>query len=592
METRLIIFLILALAIIIGYPYLLEQLGYAPTQPPQEQGQPAKPAEPLTGAAPAPTSKSKPDAVAASPLTPSGDRSSERPADSAHAQRPPIAEERVEVTTDLYRATFTTRGAEVTSWELIRYTMPGQDGPKPVQLVHQEGKFRGPLSLQLSDAALTTVLTQGLYRVERDFTSLDAAHPTGHLRFRWASADGAVRIEKAFTFHHGSYLMEVEVRTEGLSGDLDLGLGTNFGIVEWGQGFIGLVGPALMVDDQLVKESPDTEIERKGAIRWAGLQDKYFLAVLLPTQASAVLLKNEGPQLVSARLRAPVPAAGSALTFQLFAGPKEFDTLRDLNVGLEETIDFGWFIYDSFSLVRAVAKPLFSVLRFLYEYTHNYGVTIILLTVAIKLLFVPLQYKSYKSMKQMQVIQPKVLELQKKHTDDRERLNRELLKLYRDHKVNPVGGCLPMLLQMPVFVALFNILYMTIDLRQAPFVLWVTDLSAADPYYVLPVLMGASMVVQQKIMPTTMDPTQAKVMLVLPALMTLLFLNFPAGLVLYWLTNNVLTIGQQVITDQYIFKQPAAAVAESTPGDRDARPGKKKKDKAEQPSETDTPIEA
>jgi len=592
METRLIIFLVLALAIIIGYPYVLEQLGYAPTPPPQEQSRPAKPEEPLTGTTPASTSEAKPNAVAALPLPPSGDRSSKWPADSVHAQPSQIAEERVEVVTDLYRATFTNRGAELTSWQLSRYTMPGPDGPRLVQLVPQEGKFRGPLSLHLSDSTLTTALAQSLYRVERDFTSLDAAHPTGHLRFHWASADGAVRIVKAFTFRHGSYLTEVEVRTEGLSGDLDLSLGTNFGIVEWGQGFIGLVGPAMMVDDQLVKVSPDTEVERKGPIRWAGLQDKYFLAVLLPAQASAVLLKNEGPQLVSARLRAPAPAAGSALTFQLFAGPKEFDTLRDLNVGLEETIDFGWFIYDSFSLVRAVAKPLFSVLRFFYEYTHNYGVTIILLTVAIKLLFVPLQYKSYKSMKQMQVIQPKVLDLQKKHADDRERLNRELLKLYRDHKVNPVGGCLPMLLQMPVFVALFNILYMTIDLRQAPFVLWVTDLSAADPYYVLPVLMGASMVVQQKIMPTTMDPTQAKVMLILPALMTLLFLNFPSGLVLYWLTNNVLTIAQQVITDQYIFKLPAAAAAESPPAEREARPGKKKKDKAERPSETDTPIEA
>jgi len=183
------------------------------------------------------------------------------------------------------------------------------------------------------------------------------------------------------------------------------------------------------------------------------------------------------------------------------------------------------------------------------------------LTLAIKLMFVPLQYKSYKSMKQMQVIQPKVLALQTKLKDDRERLNKELIKLYKDHKVNPVGGCLPMVLQMPVFVALFNILYMTIDLRQAPFMLWIKDLSVQDPYYVLPIIMGATMVIQQKITPTTMDPTQAKIMLFLPVFMTFLFVNFPAGLVLYWLTNNVLTITQQVVTERLFAKKwqvPAA----------------------------------
>jgi YidC/Oxa1 family membrane protein insertase len=290
-------------------------------------------------------------------------------------------------------------------------------------------------------------------------------------------------------------------------------------------------------------------------VQWVALQDKYFLSVLMPQGASAALAKKEGDKLVSAGVR--LPASGARTTdLQLYAGPKEYDTLRSLNVGLEETIDFGWFIFGSWSVVKAVAKPIFYVLRFINEYTHNYGVTIILLTMGIKMLFVPLQYKSYKSMKQMQLVQPKVLALQEKYKDDRDKLNKELIKLYRDHKVNPVGGCLPMVLQMPVFVALFNILYMTIDLRQAPFVGWITDLSVQDPYYVLPIIMGATMVIQQKITPTTMDPTQAKIMLVLPVFMTFLFVNFPAGLVLYWLTNNVLTIGQQVVTDRLFAIRP------------------------------------
>ena len=398
-------------------------------------------------------------------------------------------------------------------------------------------------------------LREGLYAIETDFTTLDDAHPTGHVTLRFHDPASGLKVQKRLTFRHENYLVDVSLTVDGLSGAYDIVLGTNFGIVEWGDGFIGLIGSASLVDGKVEKETPDLELERKGSVQWVALQDKYFLSVLMPQGASAALAKKEGDKLVSAGVR--LPATGAHTTdLQLYAGPKEYDTLRSLNVGLEETIDFGWFIFGSWSVVKAVAKPIFYVLRFINEYTHNYGVTIILLTMGIKMLFVPLQYKSYKSMKQMQLVQPKVLALQEKYKDDRDKLNKELIKLYRDHKVNPVGGCLPMVLQMPVFVALFNILYMTIDLRQAPFVGWITDLSVQDPYYVLPIIMGATMVIQQKITPTTMDPTQAKIMLVLPVFMTFLFVNFPAGLVLYWLTNNVLTIGQQVLTDRLFAIRP------------------------------------
>ena len=243
------------------------------------------------------------------------------------------------------------------------------------------------------------------------------------------------------------------------------------------------------------------------------------------------------------------------LGYFLFQVPANLFLAR---IGVRRWITFIVMAWGALSAATALVQSpaTFYVLRFLNEYTHNYGVTIILLTMGSELLFVPLQYKSYKSMKQMQMIQPKVAALQEKLKDDRDKLNKELIKLYRDHKVNPVGGCLPMILQMPVFVALFNILYMTIDLRQAPFVGSITDLSVQDPYYVLPIIMGATMVIQQKITPTTMDPTQAKIMLVLPVFMTFLFINFPAGLVLYWLTNNVLTIGQQVLTDRLYANRP------------------------------------
>jgi YidC/Oxa1 family membrane protein insertase len=550
MEKRVIIFLVLSLAIIFGYDYILKELGWLPQPPPKQE---ASNQEPVSQSDPAQTQTIQ----AGNDVNKSGAElvrqvGESQPSPSSSEVTLPSSEQTVTVETDLFRAELTNRGGVVKSWELKRYhTAPPEQ--KPVQLVYSGGKFRGPLSITVPDIDVEKALREGLYTVEKNFTTLNASHPTGQVTLRFQDSDRQIAVEKQLTFHHDSYIVDIAVRLDGVTQPFDVGLGTNFGIVEWGDGFIGLIGSASMVDGKVEKETPDTELERKGAVQWVALQDKYFLSVLMPRQATAAVVKKEGDKIISAGVRVAAPASGTSMVLQLYAGPKEYDTLRAFNVGLEDTIDFGWFIFGSWSFVKAVAKPIFYVLRFLYEFTHNYGITIILLTMGLKLLFVPLQYKSYKSMKQMQVIQPRVLAVQEKFKEDRDRLNKELIKLYRDHKVNPVGGCLPMVLQMPVFVALFNILYMTIDLRQAPFMLWITDLSAQDPYYVLPLIMGATMVIQQKITPTTMDPTQAKIMLMLPAFMTFLFINFPAGLVLYWLTNNVLTILQQVITDRYIF---------------------------------------
>jgi YidC/Oxa1 family membrane protein insertase len=553
MEKRVIIFLILSLIILVGYEYLLRQAGLSPVQ--EEAPRPAAdaPREPERDGAPA---KSPPQAAV--PVTPA--RSKEAP--------PAVAEELTEVVTDLYRATISNRGGVIKNWELTKYRLtPERDSP-PVQLVHKEGKFPGPLSLHAGDEALTRNLNESLYQVEREFGTLDAAHPTGRMTLTYQAPGQTpgppVRVRKQLTFHHDSYVVDVAVSTEGIPGALAAGLGTNFGIVEWTEGLIGLIGPASRIGDKIEKDLPDAEQELKGDVAWAALQDKYFMSVLIPSGAAGTLVKKEGDKLASVQVRFPAPSASAPLAFRLYAGPKEFGILKSLDAGLEDTIDFGWFIFGSWDMVKAVAKPLFAVLQFLHDYTSNYGIAIVLLTIGIKLLFAPLQYKSYKSMKEMQLLQPKVLALQNKYKDDRDRLNKELIKLYRDHKVNPVGGCLPMLLQMPVFVALFNVLYMTIELRQAPFLLWVTDLSVPDPFYVLPILMGVTMVIQQKITPTTMDPVQAKIMLLLPAFMTLLFLNFASGLVLYWFTNNLLTIGQQFVTDRYIYKQPTFTSASQT----------------------------
>ncbi|MEX2492284.1 MAG: membrane protein insertase YidC [Nitrospirales bacterium] len=581
MEKRVILFLVLSLGIIFGYDLLLKQLGYSPfSNSPiidEEIHQPDSLEKPRTDRSSSNSSLESP--------TISSDHS-----EIGGDQTAVVNEEMVLVETPLVRVGLSSQGAVITSWELKKFlTQPEEDSPvqSPVQLVYTNGQYPGPLTLRSEGhEELTTTLRQHPYRVKKDFSVLDERHPTGKVVFTYGSDESDVWVQKVLVFHYDSYVVDMEIRTRGISEKLDLVLGTNFGVVEWGQGFIGLLGSAWKIGEELVKESPEADdptIRREGPVEWLALQDKYFISVFMPQEATGIVAKLENEMVVSAALNLPVGVEGQVHKARLYAGPKQFDVLKSFENGLEDTIDFGWFIYGSWAPVKFVAKPLFSVLRYINDYTHNFGWAIIILTLGIKLLFVPLQYKSYKSMQGMKDIQPKVAKLQEKYKDDKQKLNEDLMKLYREHKVNPVGGCLPMFLQMPVFIALFNILYMTIDLRQAPFMLWIHDLSIQDPFYVLPVLMGASMFVQQKIMPTTADPNMAKMMLILPIGLTFLFVTFPAGLVLYWVTNNVLTIAQQFVTDRYVLppKKPGTTeVAKTDPAlpgpDKPDKPGKKK----------------
>ncbi len=572
MEKRIVVFLVISLLIIIGYDFVLKEFGLLP--------QPVQVEEPLS---------QNPDTkISQSENIPNdfiqNDLNRGTQTDGKNIISSPSVEDVENIETSLYQASISNRGAQISSWKLKYYLTQDTDNPQPIDFVYPEGQFAGPLSVTVPNPTVAKLLKDAVYEVSRDFETLSAQTPTGTLSYTFRDDEAGIVVKKILTFHYDSYLVDVVIKTEGLEESVEVLLGTNFGVVEWGQGFIGALGPAWMIGDTLEKESPEPEIRKSGDIRWAALQDKYFISVIIPESGTArgVFARLETEHVVSGGVVFPPSHENDRIAFQLYAGPKQFDAMKNLGYGLEDTIDFGWFIYGSWDIVRMVAKPLFYVLRFLYEYTNNWGVSIILLTCGIKLLFVPLQYKSYKSMQGMQKIQPKVQAVQQKYKDDRERLNRELIKLYKEHKVNPVGGCLPMLLQMPAFISLFNILYMTVDLRQAPFMLWITDLSVPDPYYVLPILMGVSMVLQQKIMPTTMDPTQAKMMLLLPVFLTFLFLTFPAGLVLYWVTNNVLTITQQFVTDRFILKKPTFTQApsdsqEALPQPTDEANGSKKK---------------
>jgi YidC/Oxa1 family membrane protein insertase len=547
MERRIILFLILSMAVIVLYPYLLEKMGLAkrPAPAAPRAVTPKKDAAaPATVTAPAPPSAQ---------ILPTPAPSARVPTSAAEAR-----EQEVTVETDLVKVVFSNRGGVIKRWELKRYLTSDPRDPQPIQLVPAMAKdvsLTLPLTVEVLDAKLQERLSRGLYAVSGKDITLSATQPAADIGFSYADPESGARVSKRLTFHYDSYLVDLVVETAGVTSSTTLSLGTNFGIHQWEEGFVGFIGPATFVSGKINRDLPDREDLRAGQVIWAALQDKYFLAAAIPADPGTriAVIRKEGDKLATVGLRTPASPAKVTGKYRLYVGPKEFDTLAALKLELEETIDFGWFIYGSWSFVRAVAKPLFYAIRYLYELTHNYGVAIVLITVFVKLLLAPLAYKSYKSMKGMAAVQPEMMALQKKYADDRERLNKELMKFYKERKVNPVGGCLPMFFQIPVFIALFNILYMTIELRQAPFILWVKDLSVQDPYYVLPILMGVTMFIQQKIQPTTMDPKQAQIMLLLPVFLTFLFITFPAGLVLYWLTNNVLTIAQQVITDRYIL---------------------------------------
>lgn len=546
MEKRLILFLILSFLIMFFYPYLIKKLGYQPTskearRSPTTTNLPALPGNP----------PSLPDI----------------------RQQAPVTTNEVTVETDLLRAVISMQGGIIKTWELKKYHLGGKRAGEPVQLVYQGTDAIYPLSLLPQGSETVTNPTIELYTPSAQHLVLDKQHSTAELILNYANPAKGEQIQKRLTFHQGNYWINLEIQTAGLAQARMLFLGTNFGIAEWGdanRGFAGFIGPTHLIDGKVVHDPPNKlsqPVEHEGPIQWSALQDKYFLAAFIPQEAARrVWVMKQGEEQKDQKVTVGLPGipAREKTTMQLllYAGPKEYDALKALRVHLEETIDFGWFIYGSWVLVRVVAQPLFVVLRFLQHYTHNYGVAIILLTMLMRVLFIPLTHKSYQSMKAMQVIQPKVAALQKKYKDNKEQLNREMLELYRQHKVNPFGGCLPSLLQMPVFVALFNILYTTIELRQAPFMLWIQDLSAKDPYYVLPILMGITMVIQQKLQPSQMDPRQARLMLLMPAGLTVLFLNFPSGLVLYWMTSNLLSIGQQAITMKY-FERPIHEPAKS-----------------------------
>ena len=480
------------------------------------------------------------------------------------APEPAVPEERereITIDTPLYRAVFSNVGPALKSFKLKKYRLTTQPESPLVELAHGETDFMRVFfdpSNQEGAAPIT-------FKASETAFSLDPWSAPRELVFTAVTPAG-VSIRQSYVIDPNRYLIELNVdyinRSErSLEGSIKARV-ANLPPKEK-TSYYSFTGLSFLKEGKVEEMDPGKlakgEITFSGPFQWFSYQEDYFMAALIPenTPQGRFIGRALPSGIVEGDWVGPAeylgPGGRLSSRFTLFLGPRELGILKEAGKNLEKAVNFGW--------TDIIAKPLLYTLRFFNGYFHNYGIAIILLTIIIKILFWPLTHKSYKSMKEMQKLQPLMAKLREKYKGNKEQMNKELMGLYKTYKVNPVGGCLPMVIQIPVFFALFRVLGVSIELRHAPFFLWINDLSAPDrlfrfpfevpfmsPPYGIPVLtllMGASMFIQQKMTPTPGDPTQAKIMLFLPIIFTVMFINFPSGLVLYWLVNNLLSIGQQ-----------------------------------------------
>ncbi len=358
--------------------------------------------------------------------------------------------------------------------------------------------------------------------------------------------ESGVRVWKKYTFYPNAYTFDLSVlvKADPKWGAFEYslvwsGLGDES---DTSMGVYSYTGPVLLLNKQRIAEPPTEKEFRKkytGEIPWAAHVNRYYAAIATPSQAGERTVStqfiNDANSAIEWELKARQD--DKAETINLFVGPKEHVLLGKYTNGVYSLIDYGWF--------DVIAKPLYQLLSWFHDYVGNWGWAIIMLTILMKLIFFPLTQKSFRSMQKLQKVQPHMKRIQEAYKNDKEKLNQEMFRLYKEHKVNPLGGCLPMIIQIPIFFALYKVLLESIELKGAGWILWIKDLAQHDPYYVTPVIMGVTMVIQQMMTPKTGDPLQRKMMMAMPVVFTFMFLTFPSGLVIYWLVNNTLTIIQQ-----------------------------------------------
>ncbi len=446
--------------------------------------------------------------------------------------------------TDLYKITFTNDGGIPASWEMKKFVANGTKEKKetPVNIVSST------LAAYGEKVPFVGIPDRPRYKL----AELDA----GKIVYLWSSKDWDIR--KIYKLNKENYLVDLTIGITNKGASPVMGSLVVFeqqmvpkeekrGMLGFLKGPENIFQPVYYVNGKVNRAF---EKINDGNLLWAGIEDRYFINALIPKGLGGSVpwleteqtLNPDGTRVLKASIKTPemsfLPRTESVMNLNIYGGPKEMENLKMAAVSLDKAIDYGWF--------SVIAIPILYILKFLYSVIHNYGVAIILLTIFVKLLLNPLSKHSMKSMKAMQQLQPRLKELKEKYKGDKERLNVETMQLFKANKVNPMGGCLPMLLQMPIYIALYKVLWNSIELYRAPFFWFYKDLSAPDPTFIMPVLMGVAMWLQQKMTPSvTADPTQAKMMQIMPIMFTAFMLFLPAGLVLYIFVNTIMGVAQQ-----------------------------------------------
>jgi YidC/Oxa1 family membrane protein insertase len=457
--------------------------------------------------------------------------------------------QRISVTTDLYKADIETAGGDLRRLELLKHRSSDNDktnfillddAAKPMTYVAQSGLLGADLPTHKS--LFTSSATS--YQMQQGKDTLE-------VRLSWAN--NGVTVDKVYTFHRNKYVIDVTYEVKNGS-TIAITPAVYYQIVHDSESNQGsalmptFTGGSYYTEATKFKKLAFSDMEKEplkltSNDGWVGLLQHYFVSAWIPKQGQPrefyTEKLNEQMYRIGSKSTLSTIAPGASLTIpaRLFSGPQTKDDLIATAPGLEYTVDYG--------MLTIVAAPLFWVLSKIYGLVHNWGVAIILLTLLIKAAFYPLSAKSYRSMAQMRELAPRLESMKQKFGDDRQKMQMAMMDLYKTEKINPMSGCLPILIQIPVFISLYWMLLGSVELRHAPFFGWIQDLSAIDPYYILPIIMGASMIIQTKLNPKPTDPIQAKVMTWMPVIFSVFFFFFPAGLVLYWVVNNIISIWQQ-----------------------------------------------
>ncbi|PIP02619.1 MAG: membrane protein insertase YidC [Zetaproteobacteria bacterium CG12_big_fil_rev_8_21_14_0_65_54_13] len=510
-QRNLILAFALSMAVLLGWSALFPQQEQAQPQLVQEAGNPPvnSPEPPLSDAAPS---------------------SSQFPLQDMAPPSLTVAGEHFTIANDLLDLTMDGRGW-FTEAKLKQYRVAIEPGAANVSV------------LSMADDGPSVYVNSGVMgrTIQKPFTVINKSDNAMLLQ---ATLDNGLVWQRQIALAQGSYVIEIEDRVLDGAGQKiyrqvverhpDKNLNT----------FYEHMGPTALLAGKL--QEPDYDDLDTASVRmsadggWTAIMNRYFITALISNadQNYPYYFKGDGRSYQAGLIDdGKIDGRDSLFHSRMYLGPKSLTILKEAGDGLDRSIDYGWFAF--------ISKPMHTFLLWLYSYVGNFGWCIVLLVLSIKILFFWPTQKSYQSMASMRKLQPEMARMKELYGDDRQKMSQEMMALYKKHKVNPMGGCLPIIIQIPVFFALYKVLLMSIEMRQAPFIGWIHDMSVQDPYFVLPVIMGISMFVQQRLNPQPADPMQAKIMQFLPPVFTILFLFFPAGLVLYWVVNNVLSIAQQ-----------------------------------------------